>query len=106
MDAQPGNVRVKKAIASEIQSIIDDGIDDQDLKDYVSNFKAQETLSSYSNSFIADQLGGAELYFGDYRKANDWVAEFEKITPQQLQEIAKKYFNPETLKIVNAKPNE
>ena len=107
MDAQLGNVKVKKVIAQEIQEIIDGGVDEERIKDYLSNIKASEALSSYHNEYIAEELGMAEIYLNDYRRY-DVLIEFEKsvATPQQLQQVAKKYFNPDGLKIINIKPVE
>lgn len=104
MQAAPGNVKVKKAINAKIQSIIDEGIDPHIMKDYLQSLKAQRTLNLYANNFIANELGMAELYFGDYQKHDSLYNAFEKITPQQLQQTAAKYFNPQNFKVLNIKP--
>ncbi|MEI7801373.1 MAG: pitrilysin family protein [Bacteroidota bacterium] len=104
MQAAPGNVRVKKTINAEIQSIIDDGIDEYLLKDYIANMKAQRVLNLYDDFSIANELGIAELYFGDYNKYDSMIAAMEKITPEQLQQTAQKYFNPEKFQVINIKP--
>lgn len=104
MQAAPGNVRVKKTINAEIQSIIDDGIDENLLKDYIANMKAQRVLNLYDDFSIANELGIAELYFGDYNKYDSMITAMEKITPEQLQQTAQKYFNPEKFQVINIKP--
>jgi len=104
MQAAPGNVKVKKAINSEIQSIIDEGIDIQLMKDYLQSIKAQRTLNLYQNDYIANELGMAELYLGDFQKYDEMIRAFEKITPEQLQQTANKYFNPQNFKVLNIKP--
>ncbi len=103
MQAAPGNVKVKKAINTEIQSIIDEGMDEQIMKDYLQNLKAQRTLNLYQNDFIASELGMAELYTGDFQKYDEMINAFEKITPEQLQQTATIYFNPEKFKVLNIK---
>ena len=104
MQAAPGNVKVKKAINAEIQSIIDEGIDVQLMKDYLQNLKAQRILSLYQNDYIANELGMAELYLGDFQKYDEMIHAFENITPEQLQQTASKYFNPQNFKVLNIKP--
>ena len=104
MQAAPGNVKVKKAINAEIQSIIDEGIDVQLMKDYLQSLKAQRTLSLYQNDYIANELGMAELYLGDFQKYDEMIHAFENITPEQLQQTASKYFNPQNFKVLNIKP--
>ncbi|GDX51248.1 peptidase M16 [Bacteroidota bacterium] len=104
MQAAPGNVKVKKAINTEIQSIIDEGMDAQLMKDYLQSMKAQRTLNLYQNDFVSNELGMAEMYLGDYQKTNDMYEAFEKITPEQLQQTAVKYFNPQNFKVLNIKP--
>ena len=104
MQAAPGNVKVKKAINAEIQSIIDEGMDEQLMKDYLQSLKAQRILNLYQNDFVSNELGMAELYIGDYQMTNDMYDAFEKITPEQLQQTAAKYFNPQNFKVLNIKP--
>lgn len=106
MNAAPGNVKVKKVVAAEIQSIIDDGIDEKLMKNYLSSLKSQVLGNAYSNADIANQLGVAEYYLHDFTRYNEMQNAFEKISPEKLQQIAKKYFDPKTLRIVNIKPAE
>ena len=104
MQAAPGNVRVKKSINAEIQSIIDEGVEENLLKDYISNLKAHRVLNLYDINFIAGELGIAEMYNGDYNLTDKQITEFEKITSAQLQSTAAKYFNPSDFQVINIKP--
>ena len=104
MQAAPGNVKVKKMISSQVQEVIEDGMDETLMKNYIESLKAQRLLGMYQNDFIANELGMADRYFGDYDQYNRVIDEFEKITPDQLHDVVVKYFSPENFKVINIKP--
>jgi len=104
MQAQMGNAKVKKVISKEIYDIINEGIDQELIDNYVKNLEVSQTFQNFSNQAIADKLGFAEYYFMDYRKYNQAIEMYKTIKPEQLTEICKKYFNPENLKVINIKP--
>ena len=104
MQAQMGNAKVKKVISKEIYDIINEGIDQELIDNYVKNLEVSQTFQNFSNQAIADKLGFAEYYFMDYKKYNQALEIYKTIKPEQLTEICKKYFNPENLKVINIKP--
>ena len=104
MQAQMGNAKVKKVISKEIYDIINEGIDQELIDNYVKNLEVSQTFQNFSNQAIADKLGFAEYYFMDYKKYNQALETYKTIKPEQLTEICKKYFNPENLKVINIKP--
>lgn len=106
MPASIGNARVKKAIAKEINNIITEGFDETELKNYINNLETQSIFTGYSNNRVNEILGYAEYYYNDYSKYNAQTEEFKKIKQEDLIRIAKTYFNPETLKVINIKPKE
>lgn len=106
MQAGVGNAKVKKEIGREINSLIKEGVDDADLKNYISNLETKIVFSNYSNSDICGMLGQAEYYYNDYKKHNATLEEYKKIKPADLILIAQTYFNPETMKVINVKPLE
>jgi len=65
MQAGVGNAKVKKVISKEILDIINEGIDQKLIDDYINNLQAKRTFENYSNQSIADQLGFAEYYYND-----------------------------------------
>jgi predicted Zn-dependent peptidase len=105
MQAQVGNAKVKKAISKEIYGIINEGIDQQLLDDYVRNREAADVFLNYSSSGIAGMLGFAEYYYNDYSKYDAQLKAYRAIKAEELTAIAKKYFNPETIRVINIKPN-
>ncbi|MBI3520912.1 MAG: insulinase family protein [Bacteroidetes bacterium] len=104
MQAQMGNAKVKKVISKEIYDIINEGVDQELIDNYVKNLEVSQTFQNFSNQAIADKLGFAEYYFMDYKKYNQALETYKTIKAEQLTEICKKYFNPENIKVINIKP--
>lgn len=104
MQAQMGNAKVKKIVSKEIYDIINEGIDQELINNYVKNLEVSQTFQNFSNQSIADKLGFAEYYFMDYEKYNQTLEVYKTIKAEQLTDICKKYFNPENLKVINIKP--
>jgi zinc protease len=106
MKAGPGNAKVKKEINKEIYNIIKEGIEEEDLKKYLSNLETRLAFIQYSNSEISDMLGHAEYYYADHSKYNATFEAYRKIKPDDLRQIAETYFHPEKMKVLNIKPAE
>jgi zinc protease len=104
MQAQMGNAKVKKYISKEIYDIINEGIDQELIDNYIKNLETQQAFSNFSNQSIAAELGFAEYYFRDHTKYNQALETYKTIKPEQLTEVCKKYFNPENIKMINLKP--
>jgi predicted Zn-dependent peptidase len=96
--------RLKKVISKEIYDIINEGIDQELIDNYVKNLEVSQTFQNFSNQAIADKLGFAEYYFTDYKKYNQTLETYKTIKAEQLTDICKKYFNPESFKVINIKP--
>ncbi len=106
MQASVGNAKVKKVISKEIEEVATEGFDESDIKNYLSNLETKIIFSNYSNDQLNGVLGFAEYYYQDYKKYNATLEEYKKIDTTQLSNIAKTYFNPENLKVINIKPKE
>lgn len=104
MQAAIGNAKVKKIIAKEINEIINEGIDQKLIDDYISNFEAQGIFENYSNQNISARLGYAEYYYNDYTRHSADLEAYKKIRADDLKLIAQTYFNPDKLKVINCKP--
>jgi predicted Zn-dependent peptidase len=101
-----GNAKVKKEISREINDIINEGLDEPELKNYISNLETDAAFMAYSNGSINEKLGFAEYYYGDYNKYGATLNEYKKIKSDDLKQIAQTYFNPEKMKVINVKPIE
>lgn len=105
MNAAPGNVKVKKLITGELASVFEEGFDDEAIKNYIAHLEAEQQLNAYSNNYIADLLGKAEIYYRDYRFWNEKLNQFKKLDAALLSRLSKKYFAPESIRVINIKPN-
>jgi predicted Zn-dependent peptidase len=106
MQASVGNAKVRKEINREINSIITEGIDEKELKNYISYLETRSAFNSYSNEEINASLGFAEYYYNDYTKYNAQLEEYKKVDNIDLKRVAATYFNPETLRVINVKPKD
>jgi predicted Zn-dependent peptidase len=104
MQAQMGNAKVKKTISKEIYDIINEGIDQELIDNYVKHLETTQTFENFSNQSIGDKLGFAEYYFNDCNKHNQALETYKTIKAEELMAICKKYFNPENFKVINIKP--
>jgi len=104
MQAAMGNAKVKKVIGKQINEIINDGVEQKLLDDYINNLQAKQIFTNYANQDISAQLGFAEYYYNDYTKYNSMIESYKKIKTDDLKQIAQTYFNPEKIKVINCKP--
>jgi zinc protease len=83
--------KVEKALLAEVDNVVKNGISAQELqavknKKVVNLYRAQETINGK-----AQQLGNYEVFFGDWRKAFDAPAAYEKLTAAEIQAVAARY---------------
>lgn len=83
---------VEKAIYEEIEKIKNDGITEKELQK-IKNQKLMEfygqieTINGKSNN-----IGTYEVFFGDFKKMFDAPANYNKVTVEDVKNVAKKYF--------------
>jgi zinc protease len=106
MNASPGNVKVKKAIREEINKIIDTGIPQETLDNYITAYENSQQLNNYECANIANELGMAQYYFNDYNKAYSLSNEYKKVTQDDLKRVATKYLSEEKIQVINIKPEQ
>ena len=83
--------QLEKAIISEINSIIKQGITEQELQKVkntklVNFYRQMATINGKANT-----IGSYEMYFGDYKKLFTAPQEYSKVTIVDVQKVAKKY---------------
>lgn len=106
MGPQPGNIKVKRAIRAEMDSVIANGLPEDKMKDFISNEEANETMGSYSAAGIAGELGNSEYYFHDYKKMDQLIGEYKKVTQADIKRVAALYFSADHVDLINIKPSE
>ena len=106
MGASPGNIKVRRAIREEINKIIVDGIPQELIDNYITQYENSDVLGSYESANISADLGIAEYYLNDFNKAYTMVNEYKKVTQEDLKRVAAKYLSEEQIQIVNIKPEQ
>jgi predicted Zn-dependent peptidase len=94
---------LEQAIITEMQKVIDEGISENELQKVKNQklmefYKTLETINGMSNT-----IGTYELFFGDYKKLFTAPDDYKKITAEDIQKVAAKYFTKEnrTVGILN-----
>jgi zinc protease len=105
MAPMPGNVKVKKEIREEINKVIASGIAQEKIDKYVKAYEAAFTFQAYEPSNVAYRIGLAEFYFGNPNAVKEELNELKKIKPDDLKNVALKYFSEEVTQFINIKPS-
>ena len=82
---------LEKALLATLDEVVKNGVTDEELQKVknqklVNLYREQETINGK-----AQQLGNYEVFFGDYRKMFDAPAQYEKLSPADIQAVAAKY---------------
>jgi len=104
MPPNPGNVKVKRAVREEIDKVAAQGVPPDMLTTYIEHLEAMDVMGAYSSQDIAADLGQAEYYFHDYKKANQLIDTYKQVTQEDLKRVAATYFSAEKVEIINIKP--
>ncbi|MBT8383950.1 MAG: insulinase family protein [Ignavibacteria bacterium] len=86
---------LEKTILEEVDKVINEGVTENELQK-VKNQKlmnfyyTMETINGKANT-----LGTYELFFGDYKKLFTAPQDFSKVTKEEIQKVAQKYFTQE-----------
>ena len=92
------NVKAKnleKAILDEIDKVVNEEVTEDELQ----KVKNQKLMSFYHRMETingkANTIGNYELFFGDYKKLFSAPSDYAKVTRDEIQQVAKKYFTEE-----------
>ena len=84
-----------KAILDEMDKIVNEGVTEDELQ----KVKNQKLMSFYHRMETingkANTIGNYELFFGDYKKLFSAPSDYAKVTRDEIQQVAKKYFTEE-----------
>jgi len=83
---------LEKAIIDEIDKVIKEGVTDNELQK-VKNQKLMEfyhTMETINGK--ANTIGTYEVFFGDYKKLFSAPDDYSKVTKEEIQQVAQKYF--------------
>ena len=74
------------------------------LADLVSFFLTSFDLKLETNDAQAARLGEYELLGGGWRRALTWMDDVRKVTPEDIQRVARTYFNQNNRTVVYVLP--
>jgi zinc protease len=81
------------AMAVELRRLQSTLVAPDGLRTLVGQFITDYFLKNETNADQASFLARAELYDGDYRKADDFVASLRRVTPADIQRVALQYMH-------------
>jgi zinc protease len=81
------------AMAIEVEQLKTTLVDPDGLKALVGQFITDYFLKNETNADQASFLARAQLYEGDYRKTADFVASLRRVTPEDIQRVARTYMH-------------
>ncbi len=95
---------VEKAVYEELAKIADEPVIEHELQRaknllLVNFYRQQKTINGRASG-----LAGYEVYFGDYRKLYSVPDEVNKVTVQDVQRVAKKYFTEKNRTVATLVP--
>jgi zinc protease len=106
MPATIGNIKVKKEIRQEMDSVIVNGLPQDKIDDFISSMEASEIMNGYSCESIAGELGEEEYYFHDYTHVDKTIPAYKSVTQEDIKRVAALYLSADHLDIINIKPTE
>jgi zinc protease len=84
---------IESTVERELQRLIDEPVPDDEFTRALKQVKAQYVYSGEGVTNQAFWLGQMEM-MGDYRRADTFVDEIERVTPADVQRVAATYFKP------------
>ena len=89
------NAELERSIYAEIEKLKTEPVPERTMKKIKNQLKADFIMNLNSNSGLASSLSYFEIMVGDFRYMTDHINVIEKITPEDIMAVAKKYLNPE-----------
>jgi len=97
---------LQKAMDKEIHRIITEPISDEELTKIRNSFETNFYSSNSTMAGIAEALANNYVYFGNTNLINSELEKYQKVTKEDIQAAAKKYFNPSNRLILYYLPQE
>jgi zinc protease len=100
------NAAVEKALLAQVKALQDKPISQQELDKIKRQVIAGNIYQQDSIDDLAQLVGIITAVGGDWRELDNYVAEVQKVTPQDVQRVAKQYLvpNQETVGILTPLP--
>jgi len=94
------------AIRGEYDRLAGEGLPLAELSNGKQQLKGQIMLSLESPGARMARLAGFTLYDDRYRPLDDMLAEIDRITPEQVTEVAREFFAPERQTVLRLGPEK
>ncbi len=103
----PSNaLEVVRLVMKELRKIKDEGITPAEETRVKNQIKGSLVLSLESSNSHMSRIARQEIYFGKYLSMDDIIKGVEKVTREQVQQLAQQLFTPENLSLTILGPLE
>jgi predicted Zn-dependent peptidase len=97
-------VKLVRSVGVELAQLRDQLVPDDELRRAKDHLKGSLMLSLESTSSRMHNLARQELYFGRYVSMDEMLQNVEAITAQQIQDLAKRFFQPKAMAVAMLGP--
>ncbi len=91
---------VVKAMKSELQKFVDQGLKRNDLKMFKTQVKGQILLGAEDMENRMNSLGVNEMVFGEYRPIDEVIEEIDRVSVKSINEYVRKYFDMDQVSLM------
>lgn len=95
---------LEKAMDAEIEKIKNEPISEKEFQKIRNQVESQFVQQNSTAVGIAEQLANYHVYFGNANLINTEIDRYTKVTPADLQRVAKKYLNKENRVVLHYLP--
>jgi len=95
---------LEKAMDAEIEKVKNEPVADKEFQKIRNQVESQFVQQNSSAVGIAEQLANYHVYFGNANLINTEIDRYMKVTPADLQRVAKKYLNKENRVVLHYLP--
>ncbi|HVO67110.1 MAG TPA: pitrilysin family protein [Syntrophales bacterium] len=95
------SAEVEMSINNELEDLKSKTVSDRDLDKAKNQLRTDFIRSLESNTGLANMLSYFEIITGDYRYITNHIKIIEKVTPEDIMRVAKKYLLPENRTVAN-----
>jgi len=89
--------QVVRSVLAEFRKLKDEPLPEEELRRAKDHLKGATLLASEGTGQRMNSLARYHLYFGRYFSPAELIALLEKVTPQDVQQIAREFFKPERI---------
>ncbi len=92
--------QVESAVLAELERLKSEPVGERELQKVRNRIHADQARTMDSNSGLASSLSWAQAVAGDWRYRADHPKQIDSITPEEIQQVARRYFRPENMTVV------